>query len=171
LQASGPLPLRFELDSNMTARVHRIEPATSTDVPRLVALLGELFAIEHDFSVDPNRQRRGLQLLLERPEHAVVLAARAGSNAVGMISAQLVISTAEGAPSVWIEDVVVDPLHRRIGVGQALVTAALAWGRGRGATRAQLLVDGTNNAALAFYEKLGWQSTQLSARRVFLQQN
>ena len=89
--------------------------------------------------------------------------------AIGMISAQLVVSTAEGAYSVWLEDVVVGSLYRGRGIGRALISAALEWGRAKRATRAQLLVDRNNTGALAFYAKLGWQSTHLSAQRVFLQ--
>jgi GNAT superfamily N-acetyltransferase len=84
---------------------------------------------------------------------------------VGMATAQLVVSTAEGAPSAWIEDVVVADWARRRGVGRRLVHAALAWARERGATRCQLLADRENTAALAFYARLGWRSTRLVCLR------
>ena len=154
----------------MNTTVPHVAPATYADVPQLVSLLGDLFAIERDFSVDPTRQRRGLELLLERREHAIVFAAHLANDVVGMITAQLVVSTAEGAQSIWVEDVVVGRYHRRRGIGRALVNAALDWGRTHAATRAQLLVDQSNSAALAFYSRLGWQATQLSAHRVFLEQ-
>src|SRR6185436_13432188 len=92
----------------------RIERAVNTDVPSLIELLAALFAIESDFSPDRVKQSRGLELLLAQPDdRAVLLVARSPDDAVlGMASAQLVISTAEGASSAWIEDFVVQPaLH------------------------------------------------------------
>ena len=142
--------------------------ATRADLEPLVALLGELFSLEQDFAPDPVLQRRALERLLGEPERAVVLVARAPA-VVGMVSVQLVISTAEGGFSAWIEDVIVDARHRARGIGRELVTAALAWARQRGATRAQLVVDTANRAALEFYAKLGWHTTHLAPRRIFLE--
>jgi GNAT superfamily N-acetyltransferase len=80
----------------------------------------------------------------------------------------LVISTAEGAPSAWIEDVVIEADWRGKGLGRALLAYVLQWARSQGATRAQLLADLDNAPALEFYEHLGWQSTRLGARRLML---
>jgi GNAT superfamily N-acetyltransferase len=85
-----------------------------------------------------------------------------------MVSAQLVISTAEGAPSAWVEDMVVRADCRGEGLGRALLEALLAWAADQGATRAQLLVDLDNAPALGYYQHLGWQATKLAARRVSL---
>ena len=84
---------------------------------------------------------------------------------VGMASGQIVISTAEGALSVWVEDVVVHAEFRRQGIGKQLVEFMLAWAKARGATRMQLVVDRENASADLFYTALGWQSTQLTVRR------
>jgi GNAT superfamily N-acetyltransferase len=85
-----------------------------------------------------------------------------------MGSVQLVASTAEGARSAWIEDVVVAEGWRNQGVGSSLLSALLAWARDKGATRAQLLADRTNVPALTVYQRLGWQATQLGAWRIAL---
>ena len=76
-----------------------------------------------------------------------------------MCTGQLVISTAEGGPAVLVEDMVVDPAHRRRGVGRSLMTAMARWAAEQGATRLQLLADKNNPPALAFYERVGWQPT------------
>jgi GNAT superfamily N-acetyltransferase len=148
----------------------RIERAHDADVPALIDLLAELFAIESDFSADPAKQRRGLALLLSQPDsRAVVMVARSADRVVGMASAQLVISTAEGAASVWIEDVVVQRNLRGQGIARLLLRELLAWARRQGATRAQLLADDSNQPALDFYRHIGWKPTQLSAWRCSLQ--
>lgn len=146
-----------------------VSAATEQDVPALVVLLAELFGIEQDFQPDTDKQARGLRLLLAAPERGVIKVARTqAGNVVGMVSAQLVISTAEGAPSAWIEDMVVNRDWRTQGVGRALLAAALAWAKDRGAARAQLLVDLDNAPALGYYGHLGWQGSRLGARRISL---
>ncbi len=144
-----------------------IEPAVYADVPALVSLLAQLFSIERDFAIDSRRQQRGLELLIaQSPEHSVVMVARDDRrSAIAMASAQLAISTAEGAPSAWIEDVVVAPEYRRKGIGRALLQSLLDWAEAQGATRAQLLADQANEPALEFYRRLGWTRTQFIALR------
>jgi GNAT superfamily N-acetyltransferase len=88
-----------------------------------------------------------------------------------MVSAQLVISTAEGAPSTWVEDMVVRDGWRGQGIGRALLDGLMSWAKSKGATRAQLLVDLDNEPALGYYQHLGWQTTRLGARRIALSPN
>ena len=145
-----------------------ITPAIAADIPELIDLLAVLFSIEQDFSPDPAKQRRGLAALLASPTGHIAIARNTTSRAVGMATAQLVISTAEGAPSAWIEDVVVREDFRGKGLGRALLDAVLDWARSRGAVRTQLLADLDNAPALAFYERVGWQPTRLGARRLML---
>jgi GNAT superfamily N-acetyltransferase len=145
-----------------------IAPASEADIPELIDLLAVLFSIEQDFSPDPDKQRRGLATLLASPTGHIAIARDTTSRAVGMATAQLVISTAEGAPSAWVEDVVVREDFRGKGLGRALLDAVLAWARSQGAVRAQLLADLDNAPALAFYDRVGWQPTRLGAWRRML---
>ena len=147
-----------------------IDNATPSDIPALVELLAELFSIEVDFKPDTERQVLGLTLLLSNAEQAVIKVARDTANdgaVVGMVSAQLVISTAQGTPSAWLEDMVVSRAYRSGGVGRRLLDAVREWAKTKGATRAQLLVDTENLPAVGYYQHLGWESTQLQARRLF----
>ena len=137
------------------------------DLERLVGLLDLLFTIEADFRPDPARQQQGLALLLD-DERARVLVAERADGVVGMCTGQLVVSTAEGGPALLVEDVVVDANHRGRGVGRALLAALADWARGRGVRRLQLLADGNNGPALAFYDRLGWRATALVCRRLTL---
>ena len=143
--------------------------ASGADVPALVGLLAILFSIEKDFQPDISKQETGLSLLINNTQTATIQVARNHANQViGMVSAQLVISTAQGAPSAWVEDMVVDSAYRGQGIGMQLLQNALNWAKKNGATRAQLLVDIENSEALSYYQHLKWQATQLQARRVFL---
>lgn len=145
-----------------------IASANEADIPDLIELLEVLFSIEQDFTPNPEKQRRGLAALLASPNGHIAIARSPEGRAVGMATAQLVVSTAEGAPSAWVEDVVVREGWRGRGLGRALLEAVLDWARQHGATRAQLLADLDNTPALAFYDHLGWQPTRLGARRIRL---
>ncbi|MBU3693975.1 MAG: GNAT family N-acetyltransferase [Rhodocyclaceae bacterium] len=145
-----------------------IRAATPEDIPALVGLLAALFAIEQDFSPDAARQARGLAGVIASPLGRVTVATAPDGSVIGMCSGQLVFSSAEGAPSVWVEDVVVAEGWRRQGIGRALLSGTLDWATGHGATRAQLLVDLDNPPALAFYQRLGWAGTRLAAQRLSL---
>jgi GNAT superfamily N-acetyltransferase len=146
-----------------------IDEAILSDIPELVNLLSVLFSIEKDFSPDSTKQISGLSLIIANPECAVIKVARStNGNVIGMVSAQLVISTSQGANSAWIEDMVISEPYRNLGLGKALLQSALDWAKGKGATRAQLLVDIENETALGYYQHLGWEATQLQARRIFL---
>lgn len=151
----------------MTA--YAIGAARHDDIPALIVLLDALFTIEQDFTPNHAAQQNGLTLMLQQPDMAYIVVARHNDGAViGMASVQLVVSTAEGAYSAWIEDVVVDANYRQHGIGSALLASVLDWAASKGATRAQLLADMDNTPALDFYQRAGWKRTSLLAYRLEL---
>jgi len=144
-----------------------IRIATGNDLDQLVSLLRQLFAIEEDFVFDPEKQLRGLELLLDC-RTALVLVAEYQKKVIGMATAQLLISTAEGGPALLVEDVVVHPSEQNKGIGTALLQALGEWGASRGAGRMQLLADKNNSPALDYYLRRDWQQTQLICLRKYL---
>jgi GNAT superfamily N-acetyltransferase len=143
-----------------------IRDALRSDMDVMVNLLGELFSIEADFSIDKARQRRGLNLMLDGClKHRCIKVAEVEGQVIGMCTAQTLISTAEGGIVGLVEDVVVDLQHRGQGIGRKLMESIEEWARSRGATRLQLLADRTNFPALDFYDKIGWRPTQLICLR------
>ena len=144
-------------------QIRRAEPS---DVQGMIALLKDLFSIEADFDFDAVKQERGLRLLLQDPKtRCAMLAVDKSGHIVGMVTMQFVMSTAEGAPSGWIEDMVVDKSMRRQGLGRRLLKAVLDWGTANGATRFQLLADKDNASALEYYKRLNWSGTSLICLR------
>jgi ribosomal protein S18 acetylase RimI-like enzyme len=146
-----------------------IEKAKTTDIPDLCQLLSELFSIETDFQVDGAKQARGLELLLT-DEKSVILTARDNGQVVGMVTVQIVISTAEGGKSAILEDMVVKSEYRGNGIGASLLQEAEEWAQKSGALRIQLLADTKNEPALSFYSRNGWCGTDLKAlKKLFLE--
>jgi GNAT superfamily N-acetyltransferase len=143
-----------------------IRDAQSCDLDTLVALLGELFSIEADFMVDDMRQRKGLSMMLDGcGKHRCVKVAEADGQVVGMCTAQILISTAQGGNVALVEDMVVNAPYRGMGIGRQLISALEKWAYQHGVTRLQLLADRTNSPALEFYGKMGWRSTRLICLR------
>lgn len=97
----------------------------------------------------------------------MVLAAEADGKVVGMVTGQLVISTSEGAPSLWAEDLVVDPAWRNQGIGRRLMAAVAEWAVKHGATRLQLLVDQSNDTGKAFHQRIGYELTRMTCMRKY----
>ena len=139
----------------------QIRAAETKDIPTLIELLRALFAIEADFNFDEHKQRRGLELLIKNQSERRVFVAEIENQAVGMCSVQTLISTAQGAPKGWIEDVCVDEKYRGRGVGKMLLQAVDDWCLARNIRGLQILCDTENAPAQKFYEKLRWQPTQL----------
>lgn len=143
-----------------------IRPARHTDLDALVGLLQMLFSIEEDFCFDAEKHFKGLVMLLQKDEAAVLVAEENGE-VVGMISGQCLISTAEGGRAVLVEDLVVKPEWQRKGTGSNLVLAIGDWANKKGARRLQLLADSENNTALSFYNTMAWQRTRLICLRKY----
>lgn len=91
--------------------------------------------------------------LAERTESATVLVARREGRIVGAAM------TGHDGHRGALYYLGVDPDERRGGVGRALVEAAEAWCRARGAPKLNLLVRNENQAVLAFYKALGYLPT------------
>jgi len=145
-----------------------IDSAQPNDLETLTSLLQELFSIEKDFTANPTKQLVGLQQLLAESQRARIFVARDTDKVIGFCCVQLVISTSQGSYSAWIEDVIVAKDFRGQGIGKALLNHTINWAKQQGATRAQLLVDNQNTAAIQFYQKIGWSETQLGVRQFFI---
>lgn len=144
----------------------RIRAAGEADLEAMTRLIEQLFALEPDYPFDAAKVRHGFELMLGRADAAALWVAELENRVVGMCSAQIVISTAEGGPVAWVEDVVVDPDQRGRGIGRLLLNAVSAWAAWRGLGRLQLLADRDNAAALGFYRSLGWQTTGMICLRL-----
>ncbi len=137
-----------------------IRKAFKQDIDTLVLLFQDLFSIEKGFQHNPIKQKKGLNMMLENPQGVVLVAEHSGQ-IVGMSTGQLLVSTAEGGPSLLIEDVIVAQDWRNKGIGKKLVEAVCRWAATFEAKRFQLLADAENSGGLDFYKNTGWDTTNL----------
>ncbi len=148
----------------------KIRAAKTKDINDLTDLLKQLFSIEEDFIFDGVKQKKGLGLLLDSDSARILVAEESGA-VVGMVTGQLVISTAEGELSLLIEDMIVNRQQRGKGVGRKLLQVMADWANERGAHRMQVLADLNNHRAFSFYERAEWDRTSLVCLRKYNKDN
>jgi GNAT superfamily N-acetyltransferase len=137
-----------------------IRKAEEHDIDAMCLLLAGLFAIETDFESDVQKQRNALNLLI-KDDNKAAFVAMSGHTIFGMITGQLVVSTAGGGYSVLLEDLFVIPEYRGKGIASMLIKHIISWGKDKGAIRVQLVADERNSAALELYKKAGFSRSSM----------
>ncbi|WP_446899003.1 GNAT family N-acetyltransferase [Clostridium sp. LBM24168] len=128
----------------------------------MIELLRELFLIEENFVFDNGKQKQGLEMMLEDLNNRRIFVADLDGRVVGMISGQILISTAERAASVLVEDVVVNRVFIQGKViGRELLLNIQNWAILKKAKRMQLLADKHNTHAVEFYRYFKFDNTKL----------
>ena len=92
----------------------------------------------------------------ERTDPADVLVAEVDGEVAGYVKLGLATPLPASAHVRTISGVAVDPARMRMGIGRALIDAAAAEARARGATRLTLRVLGPNEGARRLYESAGF---------------
>jgi ribosomal protein S18 acetylase RimI-like enzyme len=148
-----------------------VRRATTADLPAVGRLGAMLLRAHHDF--DPDRFMRAgrdaeagyaafLATQLDQPD-ALVLVADRGHGVVGYVYASV-------EPRSWkelreragfIHDVLVEEGHRRGGLADALLDAAVDWLRARGVPRVLLWTASRNEQAQRLFLRKGFRSTMI----------
>ncbi len=144
------------LDMPLRVDVRVATPADAPDLARLLRCFNES-------NVTPVQAARRLQAM--RGVETALLAEVAG-RPVGFASLRIVPFLSSDAPHAELTELYVERLYRRQGVGRALVAAAEALARERGARELFLVTGLTNGNAQAFYRGLGYADEGLSMRKV-----
>ena len=132
-----------------------IRPARPADVAELLRLIHELAVYEKLEHMAVGTQN-GLHEALfgARPVVEALVAERAG-RAVGFALFFTTFSTFLCKPGLYLEDLFVEPAHRGLGIGKALLRALAALARDRGCGRLEWRVLDWNQPSIRFYESLG----------------
>jgi GNAT superfamily N-acetyltransferase len=144
----------------------KYESAVNKDLPQLVALLGQLFEQEAEFTADAAKQEAALKLIFADPSLGRLYVARDGSRVVAMASLLFTVSTAEGGKAALFEDLVVRPDYRKQGIGARLLEYVIAQARAEGVLRMTLLTDMQNEQAQVLYRRLGFVGSPMKPMRL-----
>jgi GNAT superfamily N-acetyltransferase len=131
----------------------KIEMATTSDIPTLCALLDYLFSQEIEFKPNHETQSRGLEMILNNNNIGNIFVAKKNKTIVGMVILLYTVSTALGERVVLLEDMVVSPNERELGVGSKLLDHAVKYATEKGCKRITLLTDKMNIGAQKFYKQ------------------
>ncbi len=132
-----------------------LRPAEPGDCPEIDRLVHELAVYEklaHQ-KVGTSEDLRAA-LFGPRPAAEALLAERAG-RAVGFALYFTTFSTFLAKPGLYLEDVFVEPEHRGLGIGRAILRRLAALALERGCGRFEWRVLDWNEPSIRFYESLG----------------
>jgi ribosomal protein S18 acetylase RimI-like enzyme len=151
-----------------------IRPATAADLSTLGQLGKLLVALHHGFDPDrfigpnPRTEHAYGSFLTSETERrqALVLVAEKAATVVGYVYAELERNDymALRGPAGVIHDLVVDPGHRREGIGRKLLEAAIAELFKRGAPRVVLSAE-KNETAQRLFSSSGFRRTMIEMTR------
>ena len=131
----------------------KIEMATTSDIPTLCTLLDYLFSQEVEFKSDHETQSRGLEMILNNNNIGNIFVAKKNEKIIGMVILLYTVSTALGERVALLEDMVVFPKERKLGIGSMLLDHAVKYATEKGCKRITLLTDKTNIRAQKFYKQ------------------
>jgi GNAT superfamily N-acetyltransferase len=132
-----------------------LRPAAPTDAAAIVGLITELAVfekLEHLVRVTP--ESLAPQLFGPQPAAECLVAERAGQ-VVGFALFFHNFSTFLGQRGLYLEDLYVQPAHRGLGIGAALLRRLGALAVERGCGRFEWSVLDWNADAIAFYRRMG----------------
>jgi GNAT superfamily N-acetyltransferase len=133
-----------------------VRAATAEDIEAIVPLYEWLFAPPGSKPESWDEKRAGVALRGAIESHdSVVLLADEGGRLIGFLTAYQDFHSVRFGYRAWVEDFAVDPERRSAGVGKAILDAAKAWAKERGATHLELDSALPRTDAHRFYEREG----------------
>ena len=133
----------------------RIESASEGDIPVLLTFIKELAAYEELLDHVSVTEERLRQALFGDASSANAVIAYFDDLPVAFAIYFFNLSTFEGRPALYIEDIFVHPTFRRFGIGRKLFGFLSQIAREQGCCRIELSVLNWNEQAIQFYKKLG----------------
>ena len=143
--------------------------ASRDDIPACSRLLGILFDQENEFGADPQKQVRGIGMIMDNPEKGMIFVCEIDGSIQGMVMLLFTISTFLGDKVAILEDMIISEEWRGKGIGSLLLDTAIEHARNEGLARITLLTDNDNNPAHRFYASRGFAKSDMVVFRKMLQ--
>jgi len=136
-----------------------VRPATAGDLDALLALFADYQRFYAGTARPDDHNARFLARFVAPSDDGLLLLAPGGADAApaGYACLYWTFSSVSATDIVLLNDLYVRPEHRGTGVGEALVAAAVAVGRERGASHVRWFTALDNRRAQRLYERLGAQ--------------
>lgn len=150
-----------------------VQKAKFEHISPMCQLLKELFHLEKDFThiYHSEKLRTGLELILNRKDSGQIFVLLEENQVIGMANLLFTISTAEGGKAIILEDYIISSTNRGKGYGSFFMREIIQYARNNGFLRITLLVDSDNSAAQRFYEKAGYQQSNMKCMRLIMNLN
>jgi hypothetical protein len=136
-----------------------LRAAEPRDLNAIVALIRELAEFEQlSHLVETTAEKLAPHLFGERPVAECVVAELTGEPGAPVVAFALFFtnfSTFKCRPGLYLEDLYVQPAHRKLGFGKALLQHLAGLAVQRGCGRFEWSVLDWNANAIAFYERMG----------------
>jgi hypothetical protein len=138
----------------VTAPFH-IRPARPTDGPAIIRLVNGLASFEKLPGPDAEAARRLVAAAFSETPPFAVLVAEVDGTVQGYALFFYGYSTFRAAPTLWLEDLFVDPEVRGRGIGRALMRELARTAVAHGCARFEWSVLDWNENAQRFYQSVG----------------
>ena len=140
----------------------KVRPAVESDIPRILELYEELTDERHDLT---QHEIKPLFNEISSMSGHELLVAEDDSMVVGTMVLLIVPNFSHGAlPWAIMENQVVDPEHRRKGIGRLLTEYAIARAREAGCYKVQLMSSVKRGDSHRFYKRLGFKMSAYGFR-------
>lgn len=139
------------MSSTEQVRIRRVMPSDGATVTGLMTQLAEF---GHGSVAEGVAER--LSVMLGRPDQAVFVAEQVDGQVVGLLTVSQRLTLWHAGPVALIEELIVDRTVRGKGVGRKLIASALEWARSRGCSELEVSTELDNQAAQAFYQRVGF---------------
>ena len=132
-----------------------IRPAIPDDCAELLRLIGELAAYENLAHQAAGTEEALREALFGAPPSCEALIAARAGRPVGFALFFTTFSTFLCRPGLYLEDLFVEPEHRRLGIGKSLLGRLAALAAERRCGRFEWRVLDWNEPSIRFYESIG----------------
>ncbi len=137
--------------------IRPVRPTDTQAVLRLIRGLGEYERMLHEVTLTEAELTQAL--FGPQPRiHAVL--AEVNGNAIGLALFYYTFNTFKARPNIFLEDLFVEPAHRGIGIGLALMRHLAGLAMKENCARLEWRVLNWNQPAIEFYRRLGAQPIQ-----------